>query len=77
MKNQNLPKCRIVTEFFYKTPIREFFEVFKRIAQLGSKLEDILPKSDNTIFDSEYVTLEESRESFVQSVIKVGYKVEW
>ena len=35
VKNQNLPKCRIVAEFFHETPIREFFEVFKRIAQLG------------------------------------------
>ena len=35
IKNQNLPKRRIVAEFFYETPIRIFLEVSKRIAQLG------------------------------------------
>ena len=29
VKNQNLPKCRIVAEFFYETPIREFFRRFQ------------------------------------------------
>ena len=39
VKNQNLSKCRIVAEFFYETPIRAFFEVFRRIAQLGEEQE--------------------------------------
>ena len=29
VKNQNLPKCRIVAEFFYETPIRAFFRGFQ------------------------------------------------
>ena len=29
LKNQNLPKCRIVAEFFYETPIRAFFRGFQ------------------------------------------------
>ena len=29
VKNQSLPKCRIVAEFFYETPIRAFFRGFQ------------------------------------------------
>ena len=29
VKNQNLPKCRIVAEFFFETPIRAFFQGFQ------------------------------------------------
>ena len=29
VRNQNLPKCRIVAEFFYETPIRAFFRGFQ------------------------------------------------
>ena len=29
VKNQNLPKCRIVADFFYETPIRAFFRGFQ------------------------------------------------
>ena len=29
VKNQNLPKCRIVAEFFYETPIRALFRGFQ------------------------------------------------
>ena len=29
VKNQNLPKCRIVAEFFHETPIRAFFRGFQ------------------------------------------------
>ena len=35
VKNENLRKCRIVAELFFKTSIREFFRVFRQIAQLG------------------------------------------
>ena len=29
MTDHNLPKCRIVAEFFYETPIRAFFRGFQ------------------------------------------------
>ena len=39
VKNQNLSKCRIVAEFFTKPRFAHFFEVFRRIAQLGEEQE--------------------------------------
>jgi hypothetical protein len=37
VKNEKSRKCRIVAGFLSKTSIREFFKVFRRIAQLRPK----------------------------------------